>query len=152
MKRVYKILLLVFYILFSNFSYSQSTVDKNIQSSENTIINDGQNLLHPQKEVLIKQLEGVDFSYSLSDNNSNCIFHIKNSSNNSIKIIWDVKLFFSNENDSKEIHKELIILPQTDVKINTIENNISSIISESSKTKSINNIEIHNVSFKGVMQ
>ena len=150
MKRVYKILVIIPCILFSVIVYSQTEIENNIQSSRDTIINDGQNFSRPQKEVLIQQLEGVNFSYSFSDDNSNCVFHITNSSGNAMKITWDVKLFFSNENNCKEIHKEFTALPQTDIKIDAVNKTKVLDISQSSETKGISNIEIHNVKFKAV--
>ena len=143
-----KLTILIVLQLLSNLSFSQ--LNNNINQESVIILDSTFAQSHPQNAVLIRQIEGVNFSYSFSEDNSNCIFYISNSSNNSVKITWDVKLFFSNENDSKEIHKEFTALPQTDIKIDAVNKTKVLDISQSSETKGISNIEIHNVKFKAV--
>ena len=65
MKRVSKICILITLIFFSSFVFSQRENQNNIHLLENTNSNpDGlnQNFSHPQNEILIRQVEGVNFS------------------------------------------------------------------------------------------
>jgi len=103
------------------------------------------------KEVLVKNIESVKILYSITNNNTDCVFSINNNSGNTIKFTWDVKVFFS-EFDSKEIHKEVIVEPGDRVKISSLNglttNDESNLQMKGKKT--ISQIEVHNVDFKGL--
>ena len=152
MKSLLKEHLFLAFLFFSSFLYSQVEGQKNIPSLGNTeLTGDGVNQqnLHPQNEILIRQLEGVNFSYVMSPDSKNCTFIIKNSSGNSMKISWDIKLFYSNENDSKEIHKEIMVLPKENLEIYAIDKSTLLLSSKSTEIKNISRLEVYNVRFKG---
>ncbi len=104
-----------------------------------------------KNETLVKQLEGVSFSYSKLNDNSDYIFKINNTSGNAVKLEWDVKLFYS-ETNSIELHKVQITEPGDASKVSAVGKTLgkSNNQSQYSSRKGIKRIEIHNVKFTGL--
>ncbi len=104
-----------------------------------------------KNETLVKRLEGVSFSYSKLNDGSDYVFTINNTSGNAVKLVWDVKIFYT-ELNSEEIHKLQVVSPGDVAKVNATEGLVLQEKNQNqySSKKRIKRMEVHNVEFTGL--